>query len=88
MAREMTNKLLELVDNDLIDKDYLIRALVGYLSEDDVVDMCAYNDIALNDEEDCDEDDGQPSTYQEYQDLPWGGDDDFCNHLDCDVDYA
>lgn len=30
------------------------------------------------------EDDGQPSTYDEYQDLPYGGDDAFetCNHYE------
>lgn len=74
MTREMTNKLLELVDNDLIDKDYVIRACVGYMSEDEVADMCASNDINLDGDFE-DEDDGQPSTYEEYQDLPWGGDD-------------
>jgi hypothetical protein len=38
-AREYTCKLLDMVDEGLIDKDYVIRMCLGYLSEADVKDM-------------------------------------------------
>jgi hypothetical protein len=55
MVREATNKLLELVEEGLLDKDTVILACVGYMSEDDVADMCRVNEF-FEDEED--EDDG------------------------------
>lgn len=38
-VRHYTNKLLEMVENGLIDKDSLIRSFACYLSEDDVHDL-------------------------------------------------
>ena len=35
----MTNKLLELVEEGLIDKDQIIKSLLTYISEDDVKDF-------------------------------------------------
>ena len=43
-AREYTNKLLDMVDEGIVDKDILIRALVNYMSEDDVKDFVITND--------------------------------------------
>ena len=45
MAREYTNKLLEMVEEGIIDKDYLIIAFCKYLSEDDVKDLMECNEF-------------------------------------------
>ncbi len=55
--REATNKLLELVDEGLIDKDYVIRAFTSWLSEADVAQVCHDNEIWLFVEEDEEDDD-------------------------------
>jgi hypothetical protein len=56
MMREATNKLLEMVEEGIVDKDYVIMACVKYMSEDDVADMMQLNDLMIDDEEDDDED--------------------------------
>jgi hypothetical protein len=43
-ARYYTIELLDLVDGGLVDKDNLIRDLLGYLSESDVEDFMRRND--------------------------------------------
>lgn len=54
MAREYTNKLLEMVEEGLLDKDTVIMACVKYMSEDQVRDMMEANEFL--DEEDDDDD--------------------------------
>ena len=51
MSRESTNKLLEYVEEGLLDKDTIIMACVKYMSEDDVADMCHVNEFFYGDEE-------------------------------------
>lgn len=51
MSREATNKLLEAIEEGLLDKDTVIMACVKYMSEDDVADMCYVNEFFLDDEE-------------------------------------
>jgi hypothetical protein len=54
----------------MIDKDTLIRDLLGYLSESEVADFARKNDIITwLDREDEEEDDGQPSEAQEWADF-------------------
>lgn len=57
MTRQYTSALLDLVDEGAVDKDELIRSLVGYLSEQEVQDFMRANDIApwLEDEEEVEE---------------------------------
>ena len=43
--REATNKLLELVDEGCLDMRTVILACVGYMSEDEVADMCRCNEF-------------------------------------------
>ena len=43
-ARE---KVLELVEEGVIDKDYLIGAFVRWLTSDDIKEMAHFNEIAL-----------------------------------------
>ena len=54
MTRQYTNRLLEMIEEGMIDKDYVIMACVKYMSEDEVKDMMLSNDIL--DDEDEDED--------------------------------
>ena len=51
MARAYTNKLLEMLDEGILDKDMVIMACVKYMSEDDVRDMMHANEFLIEDEE-------------------------------------
>jgi hypothetical protein len=42
-ARQSTSKLLEMIEEGLLDRDTVIMACVNYMSEDDVSDMCDCN---------------------------------------------
>ena len=50
-ARFYTIQLMALVEDGAVDKDYLIRDLLGYLSEDEVEDFMRMNDYVAIDEE-------------------------------------
>jgi len=45
MVRQITNKLLEMVEEGILDKDMLITACLCYMSEADVADMAHCNDF-------------------------------------------
>jgi hypothetical protein len=70
--REATNRVLELVEEGLLDRDTVIMACLKYMSEDDVADMAHANEFFLDedeDEEDDEEWDGQPDEAQEWYDF-------------------
>ena len=50
-VRQATDRLLEMIEEGLIDKDYVIMACVKYMSEAQVADMCHHNEIPLTDDE-------------------------------------
>jgi hypothetical protein len=50
-VRQATNKLLEMVEHELLDRDQVIMACVKYMSESDVADMCQANEFFLEDDE-------------------------------------
>jgi hypothetical protein len=50
--REYSLKLLEAVEEGLLNKDQVIQACINYMSEQDVQDMCEANDFFPQDEED------------------------------------
>jgi len=50
-VREATNKILDMVDEGILDKDMVIMACLKYMSEDDVADMAHCNEFFLNEEE-------------------------------------
>jgi hypothetical protein len=52
MSREITNKLLEMVDEGLLDARTLALACLKYMSEDDVKDMAHANEFLEEEEED------------------------------------
>jgi len=41
-----------MIEDGLLDRDYVIMACVKYMSEDDVADMCHANEIELFDDAD------------------------------------
>ena len=43
-TRKYTNMLLELLENEVLDKYNVIQACLSYMSEDDVKDMCEKNE--------------------------------------------
>ena len=70
-SRRYTCELLSLVEDGMIDKDYLIRDLLGYLSESEVADFARKNDLItwLDREDEDEDDDGQPDEAQEWYDF-------------------
>jgi len=77
----MTNsrdRALELVEMGMVTAEDMLTMCLKYMSTDDVEDMLDANELSARFHEDADEeeyeDDGQPSMYEEYQDL-YGGDD-------------
>mgnify|MGYP001272637217 FL=1 len=65
MTRQATNKILEMVEEGILDKDTVIISCLKYMSEDDVADMAHSNEFFINEE---DEDDDEP----EMEDDPEG----------------
>jgi hypothetical protein len=73
------DEALELVENGLVTAESMLTMCLKYMSTDDVADMLDCNELSsrfMDEDEDEYEDDGQPSMYEEYQDL-YGGDDAF-----------
>ena len=51
MTRQATTKLLEMIEEGILNRDTVIMACVKYMSEDDVADMCHCNEFFEYDEE-------------------------------------
>ena len=75
------DEALELVENGIVTAEAMLTMCLKYMSTDDVADMLDANELSDRFMED--EDDGQPDSYTEYQDL-YGGDDAFetCNYAE------
>ena len=58
-VRKETSRLLEMVEDGLLDKDLVILACVKYMSESDVADMMDCNEWSERFNEDEDEDQDQ-----------------------------
>jgi len=63
-VREATNKILEMVDDGILDKDMVIMACLKYMSEDDVADMAHCNEFFLNEEDEDEEDEDEEEENQ------------------------
>jgi len=61
--RKETNRLLDMIEEGLIDPHAVADMCLAYMSEDDVADMMRANDLLEED----DEDDGQPDEAQEWE---------------------
>lgn len=46
MAREYTNKLLEKIDDGILDADYVLTCCLQWMSEAEVKEMCLNGDLA------------------------------------------
>ena len=72
-SRVMTSRLLECLDEGLIDHDTLIGACLSFMSEDDVREMIRLNDgfdlPELSEDDEDDWNDGQPDEAQEWHDF-------------------
>lgn len=55
LARANTDRLLEAIEEGMVDRDTVIMSCVKYMSESDVADMCRINEL-LPEYEDHDED--------------------------------
>jgi len=51
MARKHTNKVLELIEMGMLDKDFVILCCLKYMAEDDVEDMAHVNGFYEGEEE-------------------------------------
>ena len=51
-SRRVTTELLDLVEQGVIDRDNLIRDLLGWMSESDVAEFARRNDYITDDEAD------------------------------------
>lgn len=57
-TRRATNRLLEWVEEGMIDPKHVVLCCVKYMSEDEVADMCHINEFFdIDDEGDDDDDD-------------------------------
>ena len=56
MTRKVTNTILEMIEDGLLDRDTVINACLKYMSEDDVADMAHANEFIVEDEETLDDD--------------------------------
>ena len=58
-VREATDKILDMVEQGILDKDMVIMACLKYMSEDDVADMAHCNEFFLNEEEEDEEEENE-----------------------------
>ena len=56
MTRQATDKILEMVEQGILDKDTVIMSCLKYMSEDDVADMAHHNEFFINEEDDEEDD--------------------------------
>jgi hypothetical protein len=69
-VRPATNRLIDMMDEGLIDARAVADMALSWLSESDVAEMMKANDLVEYDEdEDEDEYDGQPDEAQEWADF-------------------
>lgn len=54
-SRAATNKILEMVEEGILDKDTVILACLNYMSESDVSDMAQANEFFYEDEDEEDD---------------------------------
>jgi len=51
-TRKVTNQLLELIDDGILDPQTVLEACLKYMSEDDVADMAHSNEFLEEEEDD------------------------------------
>jgi hypothetical protein len=58
-TRESSEKLLQYVEDGLLNRDTVITACVNYMSEDEVSDMCRINEFFEDENSEYENDDSQ-----------------------------
>jgi len=53
--RKYTNLVIDAMDGGTLDPRYVAMSALGYMSEDEVKDMCSANDIIFEEDEEEDE---------------------------------
>ena len=53
--RDATNKILEMLDEGILDPKLVVGACLTYMSEDDVRDMAEQNEFFLSEDDDASE---------------------------------
>lgn len=82
--RDYTNRLLEMIEEDMLDPIKVVEMCLNHMSEDDVKDMCQSNDLSdyMFSSDDEDEDDEDEDYLDDEDDdrseLPW----DYGKHFD------
>ena len=56
-VRQGTDKILEMVEEGILDEDMVIMSCLKYMAEDEVADMAQMNEFFINEEEEDDNDD-------------------------------
>jgi hypothetical protein len=69
-VREITNKLIEAVEEGILDWEDIARASLNYMSEADVADMAERNELVYFEDEDEDEEDD--TDWQDHPGGTWG----------------
>ncbi len=75
-TRKNTNKLLEMIEEDLIDPKEVVMMCLKWMSEDEVTKMCEANEVFWIYEEEYEEDDEIEE--DDRSELPW----DYGKHFD------
>ena len=65
-SREFTNKILEAVEEGMLDKDTVIMACLIYMSEDQVRDMAEANCFFEHEEEEDEEEEDEEEEWTPY----------------------
>lgn len=68
-VRAATNRILEMIEEGILDRDYVINACLSYMSESDVADMARCNDIPLDNDNNEDESDPLYEWYDTSSEL-------------------
>jgi len=73
-VRQATDKILEMVEEGILDKDTVIMSCLKYMSEDDVADMAHCNEFFLEDEEFTEDETPDESEFTDKDGNPIGED--------------
>lgn len=51
-TRKVTNQLLELIEEGILDAETVLKACLSYMSEAEVADMAHYNELLVEEDDD------------------------------------
>ena len=77
-VRETTNKVLEMIEEELLDPVEVVRMCLKWMSEDDVKEMCNANEVFWIYEQEDEDDEEVEIEDDDRSELPW----DYGRHFD------